>query len=357
MIIGSERTVQNRRQFFEKVAMAFGAAHESVFATVRSQATSREMAAIGHAGEWINSTRLTPNSLLGKVVLVQFWTYTCINWLRTLPYVRAWADKYSKDLVVVGVHSPEFPFEHDMDNVRRALQFLRIKHPVVIDNDYAIWRAFGNQYWPAFYFIDSHGRIRHHHFGEGEYEQSEIMIQRLIGEAGTRASNETLSQIHPDGVETPAAWEDLKSTENYLGYKRTENFSSPGGAEQDKRHRYASPPQLRLNQWALVGDWTMGQQAIVTSAPAARIAVRFHARDLHLVMGPSRRNSRVRFRVTIDGQPPGRAHGIDADESGNGTAIEQRLYQLIRQPKPIVDRQFEIEFRDGEAAAFAFTFG
>jgi hypothetical protein len=255
------------------------------------------------------------------------------------------------------VHTPEFSFEHDVENVRRAVRQMAIDYPIAVDNDYAIWRAFENQYWPALYFIDSRGRVRHHRFGEGEYEQSETVIQRLLEEAGTSASDQRLASVHPTGVETPAAWEDLKSPENYVGYRRTENFASPGGIKPDRRYRYAAPSRLALNQWALVGDWAVGREAVVSSTPGARIVNRFHARDLHLVMGPSRGGSRARFRVTIDGSPPGPAFGVDVDEAGNGTILDQRLYQLIRQPKPIVDRQFEIEFLDGDAEAYAFTFG
>jgi thiol-disulfide isomerase/thioredoxin len=315
------------------------------------------LAAFSRATEWFNSPRLTAADLQGKVVLVNFCTYTCINRLRMLPYVRAWAEKYRKQLVVIGVHTPEFPFERDVENVRRAVRQTGIDYPIVVDNDYAIWRAFDNQYWPALYFIDSQRRIRHHHFGEGEYEQSEMVIQKLLAEAGTAAGDQGLVQVRPTGVEAPAAWDDLRSPENYVGYQPAENFASPGGVEPDRRHHYGSPSRFALNQWALVGDWTMGRQAIVSSTPAARIVHRFHARDLHLVMGPSRRYSRVRFRVAIDARPPGPARGVDVDEGGNGTILEQRLYQLIRQPKPIVDRQFEIEFLDGGAEAYAFTFG
>ena len=345
----------NRRRFLGAAAMTLAAAPFGTSDKANDR-EPRELAAFNRATEWFNSPRLTAADLQGKVVLVNFCTYTCINWLRTLPYVRSWAEKY-KQLLVVGVHTPEFPFEHNVENVRRAVRQLGVGYPIAVDNDYAIWRAFDNQYWPALYFIDSRRRVRHHHFGEGEYEQSEMVIQRLLAEAGTVASNQGLVQVHPTGVETPAAWDDLKSPENYVGYQRTKNFASPGGVKPDRRHHYASPSQFVLNQWALVGDWTMGSQALVSSTPAARIVDRFHARDLHLVMGASRRDSRVRFRVTIDGRPPGPARGVDVDEGGNGTILEQRLYQLIRQPKPIVDRQFEIEFLDGGSEAYAFTFG
>jgi Thioredoxin like C-terminal domain/AhpC/TSA family len=305
---------------------------------------SRELAAIGGAAEWLNSKRLTAAGLLGKVVLVNFCTYTCINWLRQLPYVRAWAQRYRHGFVLIGVHTPEFAFEKELDNVRPAIQKLRIAYPIVIDNDYSIWRAFRNNYWPALYFIDLRGRVREHHFGEGEYERSERAIQRLLTEAGLAGVPEGVVSAEGDGIEAQADWGNLRSPENYLGQERTQNFST-------------SPARLSLNQWALVGEWANGRLAITSKAPQARIVNRFHARDLHLVMGPTRRDRAVRFRVTIDGQPPAVARGLDVDESGNGTVAEQRLYQLIRQPSPIVDRTFAIEFLDAGVEAFAFTFG
>ena len=338
--------------------MTIGAAQVGMFGTAESSAASRELTAIGRASQWLNSPRLTPESLTGKVVLVQFSTYTCINWLRTLPYVRAWADKYMQGLVVVGVHTPEFPFEHDTDNVRRALQQMRIKYPVVIDNDYAIWRAFRNQYWPALYFIDARGRIRQHHFGEGEYRRSESAIQRLLAEAGVAGFRESEAvSVDTQGIEAAADWDNLKSPETYVGYDRAQNFASRGGADVNRRRTYATPARLALNHWALAGEWTIGSQAAVLGGPGGRIVHRFHARDLHLVMGPPRRDSPVQFRVSIDGQPPGAAHGSDVDDDGNGRVVEQRLYQLIRQPRPIVDRTFEITFLDPGVDAFAFTFG
>ena len=317
----------------------------------------RELAALGRATEWLNSPRLTAASLLGRVVLVDFCTYTCINWLRQLPYVRAWAKKYREKLVVIGVHTPEFAFERNVENVRRAVQQIRIEYPIVIDNDYSTWRAFDNNYWPALYFIDARGRVRQHHFGEGEYERSETTIQRLLAEAGAAGTGEGVVSVDGTGVEAAADWDNLKSPENYVGYGRSENFASPGGAGRDRRRVYAAPARLALNQWALAGEWTVGNQVTVLSRPAGRIVCRFHARDLHLVMGPPRRESPVRFRLSIDGRPPGPARGLDVDEGGNGTAVDQRLYQLIRQPKPIVDRQFEIEFLDAGVETFAFTFG
>ena len=317
----------------------------------------REFSALGRAVEWINSPPLMPDSLAGKVVVVDFWTYTCINWLRTLPYVRAWAQKYRQQLVLIGVHTPEFEFEKNADNVRRAVKQMRIEYPIAIDNNYAIWRAFKNQAWPALYFIDARGHVRQHHFGEGEYEQSEIAIQRLLTEAGVTGVGEGAVSVDATGVEAPADWGSVKSSENYVGYERTDRFVSPGGGELDRRRRYGAPARLALNEWALAGEWTMGRQATVLGSPNGRIVYRFHARDLHLVMGPPRQGTSVRFRVSLDGQPPGPAHGLDVDDGGNGTVVEPRMYQLIRQPTPIVDRQFAIEFLEAGVETFAFTFG
>jgi thiol-disulfide isomerase/thioredoxin len=317
-----------------------------------------KMPSLGSASEWLNSPPLTTAGLRGKVVVVDFWTYTCINWLRTLPYVRAWAAKYKdQGLVVIGVHSPEFAFEKTVDNVRRAATDMRVDYPIAIDSDHALWRAFKNEYWPALYFVDARGRIRHHQFGEGEYEQSERVIQQLLTEAGIGGIGHDLVAVNAPGSEAAADWGNLKSPENYVGYERTQNFASPGGAKSDKRRVYAAPAQLRLNHWALSGEWTVAKQATVLHTANGRIAYRFHARDLHLVMGPAAPGTAVRFRVLIDGQPPGAARGIDVDGQGNGTVAEQRLYQLIRQPMPIADRQFEIEFLDAGVEAFAFTFG
>jgi thiol-disulfide isomerase/thioredoxin len=348
---------RDRRRFLGRAAMTIAAAHLGMFGVDASEAAPRELAAIGGAAEWLNSPRLTPSTLGGKVVLVQFWTYTCINWLRTLPYVRAWSKKYGQGLVIVGVHTPEFSFEHDLENVRRAVQQMKIEYPVVIDNGYAIWRAFKNQYWPALYFVDARGQIRERHFGEGEYERSEKIIQRLLSDAGAGSGGNGAVQVDAAGVEAPADWASLRSPENYVGYERTEHFASPGGGELDRRRLYAAPRSLALNEWALVGEWTMGGQATVLSSASGRIVSRFHARDLHLVMSPPRPGTSVRFRVAIDGRPPGPAHGVDVDEGGNGTVAEPRLYHLIRQAKPIDDRRFEIEFLDAGVQAFAFTFG
>ncbi len=317
-----------------------------------------ELPSLGSATEWLNSSPLTSAGLRGKVVLVDFWTYTCINWLRTLPYVRAWAEKYKdQGLVVIGVHTPEFEFEHNLNNVRREAKDLKVDYPIAIDNDYAVWEAFNNQYWPALYFVDAQGHIRFHQFGEGNYEQAEMIIQRLLTEAGSGPINDELVKVNADGLEAAANWGSLKSPENYVGYARTENFASPGGPVLDQRRVYAAPARFSLNDWALSGDWTMGQQATVLNQPNGRIIYSFHARDLNLVMGPAVPGTSVRFRVLIDGKAPGAAHGIDVDDQGNGTVTEQRLYQLIRQPGSIADRQFEIEFLDPGVATFSFTFG
>ena len=327
-------------------------------ATMAPLPVEGELPSFGGASGWLNSQPLTKDGLRGKVVLVDFWTYTCINWLRTLPYVRAWAGKYKEQgLVVIGVHTPEFRFEKDLDNVRRAVKDRKIDFPVAIDNDYGVWRAFDNHYWPALYLIDAQGRIRHNQFGEGGYERTERIIQQLLGEAGSSGIGDHLAAVEARGVEAEADWPDLKSPENYLGHERTENFVSPGGAALDKRRVYAAPARLKLNDWALSGDWTVKRDAVALNKGNGRIAYRFHARDLHLVMAPAARGSSVRFRILVDGQPPGAAHGTDVDDQGNGTVSGQRLYQLIRQANPIADRLFEIEFLDPGVEAFAFTFG
>jgi thiol-disulfide isomerase/thioredoxin len=334
-------------------------ARELLFAAIHPRLPIEgELPSLGGATGWLNSRPLTAAGLRGKVVLIDFWTYTCINWLRQLPYVRAWAEKYKdQGLVVIGVHTPEFAFERDVDNVRRAAKDMRVDYPVAIDNDYTIWRAFNNSYWPALYFVDAQGHIRHHQFGEGAYEESEMIIQQLLEEAGNSGMGHDLVSVDARGAEAAADWGSLRSPENYLGYERTENFASPGGAVLDEPRVYEAPARLRLNHWALSGDWTIEQQATVLNEANGRIAYHFHARDLHLVMGPAARGTSVRFRVFIDGQPPGAAHGIDVDDQGNGTVSEQRLYQLIRQPKPIADRLLEIEFLDSGVEARAFTFG
>ena len=317
-----------------------------------------EMPSLERATTWLNSPPLTAASLRGKVVLINFWTYTCINWLRALPYVRAWASKYAEQgLRVIGVHTPEFSFEKDLDNVRQAAADLNVRYPIAVDNDYALWQAFANQYWPASYFVDVQGRIRHHRFGEGEYERSEQTIQQLLVESGVRGVGRELVSPDARGAEAAADWASLKSPENYLGYARTRNFASPGGAARDGRRAYVMPSRLSLNHWALSGDWTVEKEAVVLNQANGRIACRFHARDVHLVMGPPARGKSLPFRVLIDGRAPGAARGADVDERGHGAATMQRMYQLIRQPSPIGERHFEIEFVESGAQAFAFTFG
>lgn len=313
------------------------------------------------ATEWLNSPPLTNASLRGKVVLVDFWTYSCINCLRTLPYVKAWARKYRNDgLVVIGVHAPEFAFERDIGNVKKATHDLGVTYPVAIDNGYSIWRAFNNEYWPAHYFIDAQGRVRYHHFGEGDYVQSERAIQQLLVEAG----HPDAAQV-PLGIDGPAASgaqaaadnADMRSPETYVGYARAENFSSPGGQLHDREHDYAAPAQPGLDDWGLAGAWNVAEQQATLAKPGGRIVYRFHARDLHLVLGPGKNGAPVRFRVTIDGTAPGASHGADVNADGVGTVTGQRLYQLIRQSGPIVDHTFSIEFLDPGVQAFAFTFG
>jgi thiol-disulfide isomerase/thioredoxin len=356
----------NRRSFLTTTVQAIAATQIGRLDPTKQHATGAtaelpiegKLPSLVGATTWLNSQPLTVDELRGKVVLINFCTYTCINWLRQLPYVRAWAEKYQdQGLTVIGVHTPEFEFEKNVDNVRRALAEMRIDYPIAVDNDYAVWRAFGNRYWPALYFIDTQGRIRHHHFGEGEYERSEQVIQQLLSEAGTGHVDQEIVEVEAHGFEVAADWDSLRSPENYLGYARTENFASSSSAVLNKPHGYAAPTQLQRNQWALSGNWTIGRQAIALNQPGGRITYRFHARDLHLVMGTTEPGTSVRFRVFIDGQPVVTARGLDLDERGEGMVTEQRLYQLVRQPQPIRDRQFEIEFLDAGIEAFAFTFG
>jgi len=357
---------QDRRRFLGAAAVAIGgarlggvaAALEQLGCTVSAVSAATELSSLVGANGWVNSQPLTAEGLKGKVVLIDFCTYTCINWLRTLPYVQAWADKYKDHgLVVIGVQTPEFEFEKNADSVRRATKAMRVTYPIAIDNDYAIWRGFDNNYWPAAYFVDAQGRIRHHQFGEGEYEEQERQIQRLLGTAGFAGISRDVVSLDPRGVEQAADWGTLKSPETYVGYARAENFESPEGGAADQARHYSAPSRLRLNQWALAGNWTIGNQPTKLNEANGRIVIRFHARDLNLVMGPPPGGAPVRFRVLLDSKPPAGAHGLDVDAQGNGTAIDQRLYQLIRQPKPIDERQFEIEFLDPGVEAFVFTFG
>jgi cytochrome c biogenesis protein CcdA/thiol-disulfide isomerase/thioredoxin len=309
------------------------------------------------AVEWLNSPPLTPELLKGKVALVDFWTYSCINCLRSIPYVRAWAEKYKdQGLVVIGVHAPEFPFEKNIDNVKQAVAKLKIDYPVAIDNDYAIWRAFNNEYWPADYFIDAEGRIRHHYFGEGDYAESEKVIQQLLEEAGKRNLPSDVVSVNASGAQAASDEADVKSPETYIGYMRAERFVSPGGVVNDARHVYA-PGSPRLNEWGLAGDWTIGGEHATLDAKDGAISYRFHARDLHLVLGPGADGKPVRFRETIDGAAPGESRGADVNADGEGVVTDDRLYQLVRQTGPIVDRTFTIRFFEPGVQAYAFTFG
>ena len=295
--------------------------------------------------------------LRGKVVLVDFWTYTCINWLRTLAYVRAWYEEYRElGLVVVGVHTPEFWFEHDVDNIRWAAKEMRVEYPLAIDSDYGVWRDFGNRYWPAVYIADEQGRIRHHHFGEGDYEECERAIQMLLREAGVEVGDDLVS-VAPDGFEAQADWAHLRSPETYLGYEQGRGFASPGGAELDQPHMYEEPESLRLNQWALAGDWTIEPGASVSNRPGCRITFRFEARDVNLVLRAREQGASVPFQILVDGEPPGEHRGVDVDTQGQGTLIQPRLYQLVREQGSITERAFTINFDASGVEAYAFTFG
>jgi thiol-disulfide isomerase/thioredoxin len=303
--------------------------------------TQNTLEALDRARVWLNSGPLTADELRGHVVLVDFWTYSCVNWLRTLPYLRAWHERYRKrGLVVVGAHAPEFGFEHDLDNVRRAASELDVGYPVVIDNDFRIWRSFGNHYWPALYLVDGEGRVRYQHFGEGAYDENERAIQRLLG------VEEELVRVDAGGLAEAADWTTLQSPETYVGRARGE-----------RRSRDRHVDDLALNQWALAGDWSVGPEAAVLEATPGSIAYRFQARDLNLVLAPPDSGAPVRFRVSLDGLPPGDAHGLDVAASGEGTVAEPRMYQLVRQHDAIVARTFEMTFRDPGARAYVFTFG
>jgi thiol-disulfide isomerase/thioredoxin len=309
------------------------------------------MPSLGGATEWLNSQPLSPAELRGHVVLVDFWTLTCINWLRTEPYVRAWSQAYRNDgLVVIGVHTPEFSFEHEIDRVRQATTERGINYPVAIDNDYEIWSAFDNHYWPALYFVDADGIIRDHHFGEGRYEESERLIQRLLGVERELGSVEGL------GVEAEADWDHLRTPETYLGYGRSEHFASPDGAAFDERRAYEFPGYLRFNHWALVGEWTIGRENAVLDRAGGSIAYRFQARDAHLVLSPGA-GEPIPFRVLLDGEAPGPSHGVDVDENGNGMLRDGRLYQLVREHDAVRERILEITFPEPGAEAYVFTFG
>ena len=322
-------------------------------------ADGRKLPDLSGATAWLNSPPLTKNQLKGKVVLVDFWTYSCINCLRSMPYLRAWAARYKDSgLVVIGVHTPEFGFEEDPANVAKAVRKFDITFPVAIDSQHKIWNAFNNEYWPAHYFIDATGRIRFHHFGEGSYEESEKWIKQLLAERnGQPAQPRQGVEASGTGVEAPADGRSMESPETYIGYERAAHFVSPGGLNRESSRNYTAPRHLELNQWALAGKWTdRGQDALLESTLGS-ILFRFHARDLHLVLGPAANAKPVRFRIRIDGQAPGENHGVDTDAQGYGVVTEDRLYQLVRQQTPIEDHTFEIEFLDPGVHAFSFTFG
>jgi cytochrome c biogenesis protein CcdA/thiol-disulfide isomerase/thioredoxin len=307
---------------------------------------------------WLNSAPLTRDSLRGKVVLIDFWTYSCINCLRALPYVEGWAAKYEDaGLVVIGVHTPEFAFEKERANVEKAVRDLKISYPVAIDSDYKIWQAFNNEYWPAHYFIDGKGRIRYHHFGEGQYDESERVIQQLLKENGATSLAEGVLSVSGNGAEAAPDKGNSRSPETYIGYHRAEHFASAEPIAQDSRKAYTLRPRLSLNQWGLAGTWKVSAESAVLQTAPGKIVFRFHARDLHLVLGPTMDGKPVSFTVKLDGTAPGEDHGSDTDASGAGTVQDHRLYQLIRQKGPVEDRTFEIEFLDPGVQAFAFTFG
>jgi thiol-disulfide isomerase/thioredoxin len=310
------------------------------------------------AVEWLNSPPLTTEGLRGKVVVVDFWTYTCINSIRQLPYLKAWAEKYrDKGLIVIGVHAPEFSIEQNLGNVNRATKELGISYPVAVDSNHAIWDAFNNEYWPADYFIDAKGRIRHHHYGEGDNAESEGVIRQLLTENGQTDLGPAAVQVNATGVEEAANFAEVSSPETYVGSNRADNFASPGGLVTSRSHEYRPPAKFALNQWGLDGTWTVGPEKTALDSAPGKIVFRFHARDVNLVMSPGPEGKPVRFKVTIDGQAPGNNHGVDSDGAGSGTLREPRMYQLIRQRDAIRDRTFEIEFLDPHAAAFVFTFG
>jgi thiol-disulfide isomerase/thioredoxin len=316
-----------------------------------SVSEASRMPAFEGASEWINSEPLGPDELRGRAVLVNFWTLTCINWLRAQPYVREWSRVFGyHGLVVIGVHTPEFSFERDVSRVRQAVNERAIDYPVVLDNDYEIWQAFGNEYWPALYFVDQDGIIRDRYFGEGHYEQSERLLKELLGVTRKPIPVEGL------GVEAEAYWAELRSPETYLGHKRAERFASPGGAALDERRAYELPERLPLNHWALSSEWTIGPEKVVLDRAGGSIAIRFHARDVHLVLCPEAYES-IPFRVLVDGEPPGWARGEDVDEEGNGVLTAGRLYQLVRQHGVIRERTMEVSFDAPGAEAYVFTFG
>jgi thiol-disulfide isomerase/thioredoxin len=316
------------------------------------------MPSLSGAVDWLNSPPLKTGDLRGKVVIVNFWTYSCINCLRTLPYLKAWSNRYrDQGLVVIGVHAPEFAFEHNIANVKRAAADLHIDYPIAIDNNLAVWQAFDNQYWPAFYIVDARGEIRYHHFGEGGYDESEAVIRQLLADAGHSKLPASAGAAKASGIEAAADPQDLRSGETYVGYRQAEGFASPETLAPDMLRAYSSPARLRTGSWSLDGEWSVAGERAQSGASGAKIAYRFHARDLHLVLGPMADGKPVRFRVTLDGKPPGASHGADTDANGVGVVDKERLYQLVRQSGAVQDRTFEIEFLDAGASAYAFTFG
>ena len=327
--------------------------------TLGVEGTIPDLAALVSAEKtaWLNTAPLTRASLHGKVVVVDFWTYSCINSLRNIPYVRSWAERYAgAGLVVVGVHTPEFGFEKELSNIEQALRDYQVGYPVAVDSDYAVWNAFNNAYWPADYFVDRSGRIRYHHFGEGDYEQSERVIQQLLRENGGSDAARAGVRLTATGAEAPPS-DDIATPETYVGYRQSQNFASPQGQQRDRRARYSVPARLALNDWGLAGSWNVGGESGALEEAPGKIVFRFHSRDVHLVMGPGARGSRVRFTVKVDDAPPGREHGVDSAPDGAGVVREPRMYQLIRQTGPIRDRTFEIEFLDPGVRAYSFTFG
>jgi thiol-disulfide isomerase/thioredoxin len=324
----------------------------------RSIVGSFPLSGLSGATGWINSKPLTAKQLKGKVVVIDFWAYSCINCIRAVPYVRAWAEKYrDSGLVVIGVHTPEFEFEGQLPNVQKAVQKFGITYPVALDSDHAIWNAFHNQYWPAHYFIDVKGKVRYEHFGEGEYEQSERWIQELLKEASAKPIAASAASVHGEGVQASADSREVHSPETYIGYGRAQHFTSPGGFEFDEEKLYMAPVHPSVNEWGLDGRWVDHLQRAVLQSATGKIVFHFHARDLHLVLGPRADGKPVRFRVTIDGQAPGENHGVDTDTQGGGIVTDYRLYQLVRQKGSSADHIFTIEFLDPGVQAFSFTFG
>ena len=313
---------------------------------------------LGGATGWLNTEQINDSALSGRPLLVQFWTFTCINWIRTLPYVRAWYETYrSHGLAVIGVHTPEFDVERDLEAVERAAKRMRIEYPIAVDTDHRVWQAFGNAVWPAMYFADADGWIRHHRFGEGDYERSAITLRALVASTCGKHLESDIVSVQFEGLERQADWNQLRSPETYVGYRTAQRFSSPEGLVRDEPRVYSLPAFLQLNRWALDGDWTMGHEAAVLNRPLGTIVLRFRARDAHLVMAPAIDGAPVRFRVLLDGEPPGSACGLDVDDAGNGIVTDPRLYQLVRQAGRINERMLRVAFTDAGVRAYVFTFG